>query len=218
MWKQLRKHIITGLSTLLPLVVTIYVVYFLIKIVIKWISPLSKLLEKLIGTIPGNFKIFVDIGIELVSALIIFSFIILIGVLAETLFVKSFKSWIEGILSKISILNVVYKGIQQFLEIMFSEVKTQEFLKAVLVEFPKEGSWLIGFITNEVYINQEKYYTIFLPTTPNPATGYLILQSEQKIKELNIPPEEALKLVVSGGIVIKEDYANELLKIPEKNT
>ncbi len=122
------------------------------------------------------------------------------------------------VIANIPILNKIYLTIQQVVD-MVSMNKSQVFERAVFVEFPQKNSYVIGFVTNRATEKfslkvGEKLVAVFVPTTPNPTSGYLLYVSEAEIVELNIPVETAVKLVVSGGLLSVDQSAKMQSTIP----
>jgi len=192
---KFKNNFLTGLITLLPLFVTF--IFF------KW---MMNFLHKQLNFIPRQifpdnllFRAFFEIGLFLIIIL----FIYLFGILTSKYIGKEFLSFIENLIKKIPLVNSVYSGIKQIIDSL--TLKEKKFLNAVLVEYPRKGILSIGFVTGEIVINKNKLLKVFVPSTPNPTTGYLIFCHKKDVKYLNISVETALKLILSGGIIsIKE--------------
>ncbi|MFQ6092358.1 MAG: DUF502 domain-containing protein [bacterium] len=198
-FKRLRTHFITGLVVLTPIVVTAYVFW---QLFFKIDGLLSGLLTQwgffdLIGRrIPG---------IGLVTLVLL---VILTGMLARNLVGKKLIEYGDRIMARIPIFNRIYVAVQQISQAFLTK-KGTVFRKAVLVEYPRKGVYAIGFLTSETRGEvQERTDTevcnVFLPTTPNPTSGFLLLLPKSEITTLDMTIEEALKLVISGGTVVPE--------------
>ncbi len=110
----------------------------------------------------------------------------------------------EKIILKIPFGRTIYQAVQQFLQVVVPGQST--FQQVVLVEYPRKGSYMLGFITgesSEVFEKQvgQKMINVFIPTTPNPTSGFLVLSPRENVTPINIPPEQAFKLIISGGTV-----------------
>lgn len=197
---MLKKIFITGLTGVIPLVITIYVVvglfYFTDGILGKFIN---KFLYDFIGhKIPG-------LGI-FIAILIIF----LSGTLIRISRMKLLK-WMENVFLRIPLVDKIYLPIKRIVDFLFFPPQ-KNFKNAVLVEYPRKGVHSLGFVTNENLLRfkekgEKKLYNIFMPSSPYPFTGFTIIVEEKDVIFLDIAPEEAITLVVSGGL-INPEYKN----------
>lgn len=202
--KRLRTHFLTGLVVLTPIVVTAYVFY---QLFFKVDGLLSGLLIKwgffdLIGRrVPG-------IGFVTLLLLIVFT-----GMLTRNFVGKKLLELGDNIMTRIPIFNRIYTAVQQISQAFLTE-KRSVFRKAVLVEYPRKGVFAIGFLTSdskgEVQERTEnEMCNVFLPTTPNPTSGFLLLIPKSEITPLEMTIEDALKLVISGGTVVPDTHVND---------
>jgi uncharacterized membrane protein len=195
MFKELRKIFFAGLLVLTPIVVTLYVFY---QLFVKIDGLLGGKLWELTGKrIPG-------MGFVAVILLILFT-----GVIARNFIGKKLIQMAEAIMNRIPLINRIYSAVQQLSQAFFSG-KRAVFQRAVLIEFPKKGSYCIGFQTSETKgeiqrQTKKEVLSIFLPTSPNPTSGYLLFVPKEKVYPLRMSVEEALKLVISGGAVLPQD-------------
>ena len=195
MLKDLRNIFFTGLLVLTPVVVTIWVFY---QLFIKIDGVLGGKLIQLTGRkVPG-------MGVVAVLLLILFA-----GVLARNYIIKKLIQLAEHVMGRIPLFNKIYSAIQQISQALFSG-RQAVFQRTVLIEFPQEGSYTIGFQTSEVKWKidgqpPQKLLSIFLPTTPNPTTGYLLFLPKEKVHPLKISIEDAIKMIISGGSVIPKE-------------
>ncbi|UCC95487.1 MAG: DUF502 domain-containing protein [Candidatus Omnitrophota bacterium] len=190
----MRRIFFTGLAAIVPIVITVYVIvglfYFADGILGKYINTF---LEKYVDyTIPG-------LGIIL-TILIVF----IIGLILHISRMRLTRL-IEKMLFKIPLVNKIYFPIKKIVDFLFFPPK-KTFRSAVLVEYPRKGIYSLGLITNESSSRFEektgkKLYNIFIPSSPSPLTGFTIIVEEKDIIFLNIGVDEALKLVVSGGLL-----------------
>ncbi len=195
MIKQVRNIFFTGLLVLTPIVVTAYVFYQLFSKVDGLLG--GKLVELTGRTIPG-------MGFVAVILLILF-----VGVVARNFIGKKVIQLGEDFVNRIPMINRIYSAVQQLSQAFFSG-KRAVFQKAVLIEFPQKGSYCIGFQTSETRgeiqrQTEKELLSIFLPTSPNPTSGYLLFVPKEKVYSLQMTIEEAVKLVISGGSVLPED-------------
>lgn len=195
MMKKIRQVFIRGLFSLLPIVATIYLLSFLLTFSDNF---LGIYIEILLGRpLPG-------IGIVVSIVLIFIMGIFVSNVIGEKLFRLA-----ERMLQKIPIVTKVYFGIKQILD-AFSLHGKHAFNKVVLVEYPRKGIYAVGFLTGEcrgeVQIRTAaRLINVFIPTTPNPTSGMLILVPDQEITYLDMTVEEGLKLIVSAGVVVPDE-------------
>ncbi len=195
MLKELRNIFFTGLLVLMPIVVTAYVFY---QLFVKIDGLLGGKLVELTGyRIPG---------MGVVAVLIL---ILLAGVIARNYIGKKLIQLGEAIVTRIPLINRIYSAVQQLSQAFFSG-KRAVFQKAVLIEFPRKGSYAIGFQTSETRgeiqrQTRKELLSIFLPTSPNPTSGYLLFVPKDKVYPLLMTIEDAVKLVISGGSVLPQD-------------
>lgn len=192
--KNIRQIFLRGILTLIPIVATIYLLYSLFRFLDK---ILGTYISMLIGrTIPG-------IGIVAVFILIFVMGSVVTNVIGERLF-----RFAERMIRRIPIVPRVYFGMKQIVEAFTLQGK-HAFNKVVLIEYPRKGLYVVGFLTGEckgeVQVKTDaKLMNVFVPTTPNPTSGMLILVPESEIVYLDMTVEEGLKLIVSAGVVVPE--------------
>ena len=193
--RKIRQVFIGGLFSLLPIVATSYLFYFSFKLLDNFFGSY---IEKLLGRpVPG-------IGL---LASIILTFII--GFLVSNVIGAKLIQFGENTLQKIPIVPKVYFGIKQIID-AFSLQGKQKFNRVVLVEYPRIGIYAVGFVTGECKGEVQtktaaKLINVFIPTTPNPTSGMLVLMPANEIKYLNMSVEEGLKLIVSAGLVVPKN-------------
>jgi len=190
---RFRKYFLTGVAVTVPTLVTIWVVYKLLKLTNETFSPL---VIRFVGRdIPGLSVAFLVVIILIIA---------LIGMLASHWVGKKFVDLTESIFARIPIVRVVYLTLKQIADVLTID-KKGALLRAVLVEYPRRGIYTIGFVTSECAVNvagrDEGMATVFIPTTPNPTSGMLMLLPVRDLIPLNISVEDSLKLVVSGGVL-----------------
>jgi uncharacterized membrane protein len=191
MKKHLKKTFLTGLFILIPLVVTIYIIYTVIISVDTFISPVIRnIMPDMAGTgmyIPGTgFFLFIIVTY-------------LTGVLASNYIGKKLFAYSEVTIRKIPFVKGIYGSIKDMIDAVSSE-KMKSFKEVVLVDFPFKGRYAIGFITQRIQSAEKvNLCAVFVPTTPNPTSGYLIFLPEDELIHMDMSVEDAVKYVVSLG-------------------
>lgn len=189
----LRNNFIAGAIVIIPVWVTILLVKALINVMDRTFSLLPSVLQ------PKTYVSFT--GIEILIAVV---FILLIGFLVNNIIGNKMVAIAEKILSKIPIVRTVYHGVKQLTKGIVGDKKI--FSQVVLIEFPIKGLKFIGFVTGsdtfEKDQRKQKVLKIFIPTTPNPTSGYFCYASEDQVEKMDLTVDEAFKLIISAG------YAN----------
>ncbi|KUK14538.1 MAG: DUF502 domain-containing protein [Synergistetes bacterium] len=194
--KKLRHYFFAGLILVIPSTITIYVFYraFL------WVDAnLGKIVFKLTGyQVPGLSFLFLGLLVVLT---------IFLGMLTANYIGKRLVSFFENLLSMIPFVRGVYMTIKQILEILLVKGESS-FREVVLVEFPRKGMYCIGFVTNRMCkgleLKEDDLLIVFVPTTPNPTSGFMVLVPSKDVIRLPITSEQAIKLVISGGVLARE--------------
>jgi uncharacterized membrane protein len=206
----LKRYFITGLLIWVPLSITLWVLNFIITAM----EPTLRLLpqqwrpESWLGiNIPG-FGLILALAIVLLTGLLTANF------LGQRLV----RVW-ENILSRIPVVRSIYSSVKQVSDTLFSD-SGNAFRKALLVQYPREGSWTIAFQTGlpsaEVAkLLPEAMVSVYVPTTPNPTSGFFLVMKASEVRELNMTVDEALKYVVSMGVVAPDSAAAAIKKIPQ---
>jgi len=189
---RLRNYFITGVFVLIPIGITLYLTIFLIKIS-------SKILPKELNP---NYYLPIDVpGLEIIISLFLITFI---GWLSLTFIGKRLVNIFENILNRIPILRTIYSSAEQLIENFSQDKKTRK--SVVLVQYPRKGIWAVGFATKEntgkikQSIGQDTI-NVFVPTTPNPTSGFLLMFPKEDVIYLDLTFEEASKFVVSAGSI-----------------
>jgi uncharacterized membrane protein len=194
MFKEFRRHFIVGIFSTAPLALTAYLIYQLAN----WFD---NLFQPLVQRVVLNYSHPVP-GLGIVLGI---AFICLVGVLAPSLIGKQFLTVTEKIVDRLPLAKLIYSGTKQIFD-SFSQSGITKFSRVVLVHFPHESALSFGFVTQELENGAipgtiGRQLSVFIPTTPNPTSGYLIVVPEAKAIAVKISPEEALKLIISCGIV-----------------
>jgi uncharacterized membrane protein len=211
--KKLRRYFFAGLLVLVPVGLTIVVVRWIVSLMdglVVRMLPLRWQPEQLFGfSLPG-------VGIVLTFLLILFT-----GVLVTNYFGHKLVQASEKLVYRIPLVKGIYTLFKQVADTVLSSER-QGFRKVVLLEYPRKGIWSIGFVTGvsegELQrVTERRVINVFMPTTPNPTSGYYILVPEEDAHVLGMTVEEAFKLIVSGGMVSPPDRFKGL-PVPGGNT
>jgi uncharacterized membrane protein len=194
--RKLRTQFLAGVLVVVPVIVAIYILRWLFLTIDGILQPAA---QSLLGyTIPG-------LGIAITLAVIY-----LTGVVATSVVGKRLISYIESLLARVPLFRYLYTSIKQIME-SFTASGESRFLHVVLVEFPKKGMRAIGFVTREARTESgEKLLSVFIPTSPNPTSGYLEIVKESDVVRTNISVDDALKVVLSAGKVSLKEITYRL--------
>lgn len=196
---RLRANFLTGLVVVTPVALTIYLILTVVGWIDGWVLPF----------VPSKYRPDQYIGIDLRGVGVIFFliFTIIVGWLAKGFFGRSILSWAESVVDRMPVVRSLYNGLKQIAETVFAQTDTS-FEKACLVEYPRKGIWAVAFISttakgevNAIIPRDEQMISVFLPTTPNPTSGFLLFVPQSDVLELDMSVEDAAKLVISAGLV-----------------
>ena len=187
---RIRNYFITGVVVLIPIGITVYLTIFLVSVT-------SNILPKEIN--PNNYLPYNIPGVEIITSIFI---ITVIGWLSLSFLGKKFLNIFDNILKKIPILRTIYSALGQMTETFTKTDKEKK--NVVLVEYPRKGSWAVGFATKENSgeisdKTKRNLINVFVPTTPNPTSGFLLMFPKEEVIYLDLTFEEASKFIVSAG-------------------
>ncbi|MEC8955806.1 MAG: DUF502 domain-containing protein [Pseudomonadota bacterium] len=210
--KNLRKYLITGLLVWLPIVVTVLLFRFLITLMDQTLIllPSSIRPESLIGfTLPG-------LGLILTVLVLLIT-----GIFAANIVGRSMVNFGETIFKRIPVVRSVYTASKNFAEIVFSDTG-QSFKKVLLIQYPRKGVYSLAFQTSTSLGEVQKktgsdVVCTFVPTTPNPTSGFIIIVPKEDVIELDMEVDEAFKMIVSLGVVVPTWKKGDLNELPTKN-
>ena len=190
--KKFRNFFITGIVVLIPIGITVYLTLFIIKIS-------SKILPKELN--PNHYLPYNIPGVEIIISIILITFI---GWLSLSFVGKKLLKIFNDILKRIPILRTIYSAGEQMIETFAKSQNEENRKNVVLVEYPRKGSWAVGFATkentNEISEKtKSKLVNVFVPTTPNPTSGFLLMFPKDELIFLDMTFEEASKFIVSAG-------------------
>jgi len=194
--RKIRAQFLTGVLIVVPVIVAVLIRVWLFNYIDNIAQPVAK---SLLGrTIPG-------LGFALTLALIY-----LIGLVATSVIGKRLIGYIESLLARVPLFRYLYTSIKQIM-VSFTTPSEAKFLQVVLVEFPKKGMRVLGFVTSETRVESgEKLLNVFIPTSPNPTSGYLEIVRESDIIRTNISIDDALKMILSAGKISLKEVSDRL--------
>lgn len=199
LFASLRASFFTGIVVIAPVGLTIWLLWS----VMGWIDSV------VLPLVPHTFRPEQYIGINLrgVGLIIFLLFTVVVGWIAKGIIGRSMISFAESLVDRMPVVRTVYSGIKQISETVFAQSE-RSFEKACLVQYPRKGIWAIGFISTtakgEIARSAEtggKLMSVFLPTTPNPTSGFLLFVPAEDVIELEMSVEDSAKLVISAGLV-----------------
>lgn len=209
---RLRNSFFTGVVIAMPLAITGYLTWWFIGLFDKWLKPL----------IPEKYNpdTYLPIDIPGTGLIIALLFLTLLGAAAANLFGRSLLASSERLLDRMPIVRNVYKALKQIFETALT-TNSKSFSKVALIEYPRKGIYAIAFvstkttgeITHRIGKN-EKLFSVFLPTTPNPTSGFLLFLPEKDVQILDMNVEQGAKLVISAGLVTPEYKEKKTRKVP----
>ena len=199
--QDLKNDLIAGLLVVIPLATTIWLSSIVSKFVLTLVTSIPKQLNPFI-TLNPLLQDLINLTLGLTVPLLA---ILLIGLMARNFVGRWLLEFGEGTLSKIPVAGSVYKTLKQLLE-TFLRDNSKRFRRVVLVEYPREGLFSVGFVTGVVGPSlqpepQKTLLSVFIPTAPNPTTGWYTLVPESSVKDLDISVEDAFRTIISAGIV-----------------
>lgn len=201
---NIRGRLVAGLLVILPIYVTYFIIKFLIGLIGGILSPIVKKVVVLSGgTHPGN--VVEGVIVTTIAFILVLVALYFIGVFTTNFFGKLILGYFEAIVHKMPVIKNVYISSKQLLSLV-SLPGGKAFKRVVMVEYPRAGMKAIAFVTGNIKSKDGTELTsIFIPTTPNPTSGFLIYLPESDITETTMTIEEGMKLIFSGGILAPEE-------------
>ncbi|QFT63115.1 Uncharacterized membrane protein [Roseivivax halotolerans] len=199
LFSAFRTSFLTGIVVIAPVGLTIWLIWTVIGWIDAFVLPL----------VPSRFNPEEYIGINLrgIGVIFLLLFTVFVGWVAKGLIGRSLIRWGESVVLRMPIVRSVYSGVKQIAETVFVQSE-RSFEKACLIEYPRKGIWAIGFISTDTKgevsrkaVTSGGLVSVFVPTTPNPTSGFLLFFPEEDVIELEMSLEDAAKLVISAGLV-----------------
>lgn len=207
----MKKYFLTGLAILLPLAVTIAIVAFIVNFLTQpFIGLTSAFLRRFDIVNRGFFFINPQkallYGSQILILIGICLFTVLLGIITRWFLFKTLLNWSDQLLHRIPLVNKVYKTTQEIIKTLFTADKNS-FKQVVMAPFPKEGAYMLGLISRKSpnicsQATDSDLYSVLIPTTPNPTTGFLVMYKKEELIFLEMSPEDAIKYIVSCGVII----------------
>ncbi len=197
--QRIRNNFLTGLVVVAPIILTIYVIYLIVTFidtrVIPWVPAAYNPATYLGKDIPG-FGVIIFILVTTI-----------VGMTTKGLFGRQMVRFGEGLVDRTPIVRSIYNAVKQIVETIFAQSKSS-FQKACLIEYPRKGIWAVAFVSTDVRgelpakMGESDALSVFLPTTPNPTSGFLLFVPRKDVVLLDMTVEEAAKMVISAGLVV----------------
>ena len=213
LFASFRASFLTGLVVIAPIGLTLWLIWTVAGWVDGWVLPFVPAWLR-----PDQY---VGLNIRGIGVFVFLVFTVIVGWMAKGLIGRSMISWAEGLVQGLPVVRSIYNGLKQIAETVFAQSETS-FDKACLVEYPRKGIWAIAFISTSAKgeiarkIEHESDKTaVFLPTTPNPTSGFLLFLPKRDVIELDMSVEDAAKLVISAGLVYPNGKSTQPTPIGE---
>jgi uncharacterized membrane protein len=205
---KIRRYFVAGLLVWLPMVATVLVLSFAINLIDRslLLLPVKYRPETLLGfEIPG------------IGVILTFSLVFITGLIAANFFGRSLVNAWERLLSRIPLVRTVYGSVKQITSSLFADA-SKSFREVVLVEYPRRELWMLAFVTGDTpdqfkKVVGEDLINIYVPTTPNPTSGFYLMVPPKDVRRLNIPVEVGLKMILSAGVVNPLSDPEQLAKM-----
>lgn len=201
----IKVNFFAGLAILAPLVVTLWLFKTLVISVDNMLLGYVPERFHLNNLLFEHFQIVLPINPHGLGLLVGVTFLVVVGILARNIFGRTLVGWGERVLNRIPGVSAVYNSVKQITETV-TATNSKSFRKVVMVEYPRKGIWAIGFVSGTTQgqaqrETKEKLINVFVPTTPNPTSGFLLLFPESDLIELDMTVDQGLKMIISAGIV-----------------
>ena len=192
---NIKKYMITGMLSIIPVYLTYIISKILFQLFANTGAKFFNYVSKVIGK--DNMKYLPEL-IGFIGVLLI---IYIFGMLISTIFVKKILNSFEKVISGIPVINIIYKTIKQITSSL-GDPEKESFKKVVLIEYPRKNLWTLAMVTGESKDkDSNEYYNIYVPTTPNPTSGFMLYTLKSEVIETDVPVEEGLKIIISGGVI-----------------
>ncbi len=197
MIETIKKSFLAGIIVIIPIGLTVYVLRAVFDMSLAVGGKIAEPLKKIVDDAFPGFDLVASIS----GLLLVIFTLIIIGFLARNVAGRRVVKWIDNLFKQIPLISMVYTTTKQIIE-SFSGGRENSFSKVVFVEYPRKGVWTLGFVTKETKNdNNQKFYNLFVPTTPNPTSGFFLIIPIDDVKETDINVEEGFQMIVSSGMV-----------------
>lgn len=223
----LRNNFIAGLVVIAPIGLTLWLIWTVVGWVDSFVWPFvpdayqpEELLNRILGRSPVDDN-WIEVNVRGIGVVIFLVFTMIVGWMGKGLIGRSFLRWGEGLVARMPVVRSIYNAVKQIAETVFAQSETS-FDKACMIEYPRKDIWAIGFISTATKgellekADTGPMTSVFLPTTPNPTSGFLLLVPTKDIIELDMSVEDAAKLVISAGLVYPGEKGADMPEAVEK--
>ena len=194
MIETIKKSFLAGIIVIIPIGLTVYVLRAVFDMSLAVGGKIAEPLKKIVDDAFPGFDLVASIS----GLLLVIFTLIIIGFLARNVAGRRVVKWIDNLFKQIPLISMVYTTTKQIIE-SFSGGRENSFSKVVFVEYPRKGVWTLGFVTKETKNdNNQKFYNLFVPTTPNPTSGFFLIIPIDDVKETDINVEEGFQMIVSS--------------------
>lgn len=197
---KLRANFLTGMIVVAPVFLTVYLMLWFVGLIDSFVLPL----------VPARYQPEPYLGIDVkgYGVIVFLLFTVFVGALAKGFIGRAVLSWAERMVDRMPIVRSIYNALKQILETVLSQSDDTLDRTPCLVEYPRRGIWAVAFISTDTkgevlqkLPGDDEFYSVFLPTTPNPTSGFLLFVPKKDVVLLDMDVEEAAKLVISGGLI-----------------
>ena len=197
MIETIKRSFLAGIIVIIPIGLTVYVLRAVFDMSLAVGGKIAEPLKKIVDDAFPGFDLLASIS----GLLLVILTLIIIGFLARNVAGRRVVQWIDNLFKRIPLISMVYTTTKQIIE-SFSGGRKNSFSKVVFVEYPRKGVWTLGFVTKETKNdNNQRFYNLFVPTTPNPTSGFFLIIPIDDVKETDISVEEGFQMIVSSGMV-----------------
>ncbi|MGL5964026.1 MAG: DUF502 domain-containing protein [Fusobacteriaceae bacterium] len=217
MKKTVKSYFYTGLIALLPIVITLYILEWIFNLILELISTshlaviLKTIVEKSVelSETTTSVEYLLNIATNILTVFLIFIFVIFIGYTLKHVVFSGVINYVNSLFLRVPLIKHIYSTITQIVSV-FSNDRMKNYQKVVIIEYPRKGIYSMGFLTSESNsifedrLNKKRMYNIFIPTSPNPTSGMFVVMEESDVNILDIKIDEAIKLIISGGVIVPE--------------
>jgi len=198
--RQLQRHFLTGLLAVTPLMITAWVLVKVYQLIDRVMRPWLQRIPRLTETYP-------DFALTLIALVSFLLLIVIIGLGARSLVGRAFMNVVEGVIHRIPFVKTIFMATKQIASVFLTD-KRSAFKKVVLFEYPRLDCFSIGFVTHDE--PDHPMLNVFLPTTPNPTSGYMLVMPREQATVLPLSVEDGIKLIISGGSIMTTEQAQSL--------
>jgi uncharacterized membrane protein len=199
-----RRTLLTGFFIILPLGVTLWMVQLVFGVVDRTVTPIILRTFHFFGLGEWSMAAWVKILLPIFSLALAVMLIWALGLIGGNVVGRQVVAWLEKVVQQIPVIRGIYSATRQFVD-TFSKGEGRSFNRVVLIEWPLAGTWTLGLVTNEatgeIADSLGDVISVFVPTTPNPTGGYLVFVKEDKVKQVDMTVDEAMKTIISLGVL-----------------